>query len=73
MRERLWQLPQLALRADLISFNSAISACGTAQQWQLALALLQGDTLFHYFALLRTFYNYIIYIDIFNTSVFASV
>lgn len=38
---RLLGLGAWKLQADLISFNSAISACGTSAAWRMAVLLLQ--------------------------------
>ena len=40
VRQRSMQLLRGEVLPDIISYNSAITACGNAEQWQQALALL---------------------------------
>jgi hypothetical protein len=37
----LWEMPQLRLLQDEISFNAGISACVNRAQWEVALSLLR--------------------------------
>lgn len=41
---RLDDFDDLQLQPDLITFNSAISACSTSTAWRMAVVLLQGHS-----------------------------